>query len=82
MRKKSERRYTPITSMRHLGEKLKEFGDKTLYRYFGANRTLCEMTFSEFSDMIRTVSAGFSALGLQGKRIALIGETSPEWTSS
>lgn len=82
MRKKSERRYTPITSMRHLGEKLKEFGDKTLYRYFGADRTLCEMTFAEFSDMIRTVSAGFSALGLQGKRIAVIGETSPEWTSS
>ncbi len=82
MRKKSERRYTPISTIRELGEKIADNGDKILYRYYDTEGKLSEMSYAQFAQMIRVQAAGFEKMGLAGKRIAIIGETSPEWVST
>lgn len=78
-RKKTARIYTPAESMRHFAEKIAKFGDKTAYRYFDSERNLLSMTYRSLSVRFKRVAAGFSAAGLAGKRIAVIGETSVEW---
>lgn len=55
--------------------------DKTAFKYF-ENGDLEQMTYSEFLNMISCVSAATSSLGLEGKRIALIGDTSVQWLAS
>lgn len=82
MSKKTERQYTPLSSMLEFSQKIEDRGDRLLYRYYDCNKTLCEMTYGEFGKMIRTETAGLAKLGLYGKRIAIIGETSPEWVST
>lgn len=81
MKKKTERVYTPIRSLKHFYEKLTEFGDKTLYRYYLGRNDVAEMTFAEFSALTGSVAAGLIKNDLGGKRIAIVGETCPEWVS-
>lgn len=80
--KKTERRYTPITSIRDLAEKIALFGDKTLFRRFDSRKNLEDISYKDFSLMIRRAAAGLEESGLGGKRIAVVGETSPEWVAS
>ena len=40
------------------------------------------MSYREFSDLITELAAGFDAMGLAGKRIAVCGETSPQWIAT
>ena len=56
-------------------------GDRLAYKYF-ENDKLQEMTYAEFYDMILSVAAGFDKLGLTGKRVAVIGDTSPQWLAT
>ena len=81
-RKKTERIYTPVESMSHLAKKIGSFGDKTALRYFDKERNLHTMTYRSLSARILRVAAGYTAAGLAGKRIAIIGETSPDWIAS
>lgn len=81
-RKKTERIYTPVESMSHLAKKIGSFGDKTALRYFDKERNLHTMTYRSLSARILRVAAGYAAAGLAGKRIAIIGETSPDWIAS
>lgn len=77
MKKKTERVYTPIRSLKHFYEKLTEFGDKTLYRYYLGRNDVAEMTFAEFSALTGSVAAGLIKNDLGGKRIAIVGEDLP-----
>ena len=81
-RKKTERIYTPVESMSHFAKKIGSFGDKTALRYFDKERNLHTMTYRSLSARILRVAAGYTAAGLAGKRIAIIGETSPDWIAS
>lgn len=80
--KKSERRYTPVTSMKHFAVKLRERGDNILYMWHDAEHVLHEMTYHEMSDMIIRQAAAFMSLGWVGRHIAVVGETSPEWVAT
>ncbi len=80
--KKTERIYTPVESFSHFVEKLALFGDRTAYRYFDHKRELHSITYADLSKKIMQQAAGYSAAGLAGKRIAVIGETSVEWVCS
>ena len=40
------------------------------------------MSYSEFSDLIVDLAAGFDAMGLAGKRVAVIGESCPQWIAT
>ena len=81
-RKKTERIYTPVESMSHFANKLSAFGDKTALRYFDKEHNLHTMTYRSLSARFLRQAAGYAAAGLAGKRIAIIGETSPEWIIS
>lgn len=84
-RKKTQRIYTPLRSIRHYVEKLAQHGDKVIYEYTlpeentGAVHTI---SYAAFSVMVQTEAAGLDAAGLSGKRIGIIGPTSPEWVCS
>lgn len=78
-RKKTERIYTPVESMRHFATKIADFGERTAFRYFDKERNLCTLSYRDLSAKMLRQAAGFAAMGLAGKRIAVIGETSVEW---
>ncbi len=53
-------------------------GDRNLFRYF-EGRDLKSMTYIEFHSLIHRAAAAFDAMGLRGERVAVIGDTSPQW---
>ena len=56
-------------------------GDKVVFRYF-VGRDVLSMTYAEFYTMIHETAAAFDAMGLKGQRVAVIGDTSPQWIAS
>lgn len=68
--------------MKHFVQKLGKFGDRTAYRYFDRQHNLLSLTYRNLSAKFLQQAAGYKAVGLAGKRIAIIGETSVEWVSS
>ena len=80
--KKTVRRYTPITSMRHFIEKIRVNGDKKLFMWYDSVRILHSISYNEFADLVKKEAAAFSKLGFTDKRIAIIGETSYEWVAT
>lgn len=78
-RKKTERIYTPVESLSHFAQKIAAFEDKIAFRWLNRQHEIQSMTYRELSERIHRQAAGFSAVGLAGKRIAVIGETSVEW---
>ena len=56
-------------------------GDKIVFRYY-ENAKLKDMNYTQFYDMCYRVAAGFTKLGLSGKKIAVIGDTSPQWLAT
>lgn len=60
---------------------MRAHGDKTALRYI-ENGKVKDMSYKTFCDHILDMAAGLDALGLSGKRIALIGENSPEWLTA
>ena len=81
-RKKTVRNYTPISSMRHFGEKISNFGDRNALMWFDSKRVIHSLSYSDLSAKIKSLAAGFSSLGYKDRRIAVIGETSPEWVAT
>lgn len=83
MGKKTPRNYTPINNFRHLYYKAADnFKDKILFRYFTKDGSIDTLTFSQFKYKTDKIAAGLDSLGLTGKRVALIGETSPDWIAT
>lgn len=79
--KKTERIFTPVTGVKHLISLTEPRGDKTLFRYReGAGYG--SMSYGTFYRRTLAVAAGLTAMGLADKRVAVIGETSPEWVST
>jgi len=81
-KKQTVRDFTPVSSMKHFCEKISDHKDKIALAWYDSSRVLHEMTYAEFSHLIKKEAAGLSALGFKNKRIAIIGETSPEWVAS
>lgn len=81
MGRKTERIFTEVSNIREYLDVLKSHGDKVLYRYPVGNQ-YASMTYSQFHTQVLDTAAGLKSLGLAGKRIAVIGPTSPEWVSS
>ena len=77
---------TPIPTPKHV-ENLRQmvesnaevYGDKVLYNYRKKGE-LTQMTYAEFSERVHAFATGLYEFGLQGKSIAIIGDTHPDWT--
>jgi len=77
-RKRLVRNLPHIWDVNDLLECISSHGDKLCYRYF-VQGALKEMTYAEVYQMINQVSGAFDKMGLVGKRVAVIGDTSPQW---
>ncbi len=76
---KTERIYKYVSSAPELCRAIESYGDKILFSYFTFDHRLTDITYEKFAGMIKNAAAGLTSLGYAGKRIAIIGETSPEW---
>lgn len=76
---KTERIYKELSNVGDLLKVIESHGERTLFSYFTADHRLSDITYSEFSVMVKNAAAGLDALGLSGGKTAVIGETSPEW---
>ena len=80
MSRKTPRLFTPISSLRDLYSKgAKLHGDKVLFRYYAKDGNIDTITYSQFKYRTDRIAAGLDSLGLAGKRIAILSESSPEW---
>lgn len=68
--------------MKNFCEKIRVNGDKIVFMWYDSERVLHEMTYLEFSDTVKREAAAFASLGWKGRRIAVIGETSPQWVAT
>ena len=83
MSKKTPRIFKPIESLKelytHAGE---AFGDKIAYRFYAKEGDIDTLTYRQFAHRVSRLAAGLDTLGLCGKRIAVIGESSPDWVAT
>jgi len=80
MNKIINKNYDPINSILHLNQKISEkYGDKVAYRYFDSKKNVLEMTYAELSANNIALAAALTQMRLKGKRIAIVGESCPEW---
>ncbi len=56
--------------------------EKVYFKYFDKDRQVVTMTYGEFGQKVENMIGSLAKNGFEGKRIALIGETSPEWIIS
>lgn len=79
--KKRARVYTPLRGFAHLISVLEAKGDRVAFKY-PVGRSFETLSYAKLAAMATAVAAGLEAEGLAGKRIAIIGETSPQWVAS
>lgn len=79
--KKNPRIYTPIESFRHLLSICESRVGRPVFKY-PKGKEFITVTYDEFAGMVKSIAAGLKAAGLEGKRVAVIGETSPEWVAT
>ena len=80
-RKKTERVFKPVHNIKEFLDNISAHGDKTLYRWLEGKEYVSN-TYNEFVEKIIGIAKGYQKIGLSGKRIAVIGETSVEWVAS
>lgn len=72
-------RVTPRASdVLDLLEQVRDHGDKIVFRYY-VGKEIKDLTYGQFHTMVYECAAAFDAMGLKGKRVAVIGDTSPQW---
>lgn len=77
-RRRMERVLPHIWDVTDLCDIIERHGNKTLFRYY-EGKDIQSMTYATFGTQVREAAAAFSAMGLCGEKIAVIGETSPQW---
>lgn len=77
-RRRMERVLPHICDVTDLCDIIERHGNKTLFRYY-EGKDIQSMTYATFGTQVREAAAAFTAMGLCGEKIAVIGETSPQW---
>lgn len=77
-RKRQIKTVPHIWDINDLLECIDSHGDKICYKYFEQGK-IKEMTYAQVYQMVHQVAAAFDKLELTGKRVAVIGDTSPQW---
>ena len=81
-KKKEKRLYERVSDVKDFCRVISKHGDRVLFSYFGKGRTLIDMTYGEFHANVLKLAGGLTEAGYAGKKIAIVGETSPEWVAS
>lgn len=77
-RRRMERVLPHIWDVTDLCDIIERHGNKTLFRYY-EGKDIQSMAYATFGTQVREAAAAFTAMGLCGEKIAVIGETSPQW---
>lgn len=77
-RRRMERVLPHIWDVTDLCDIIERHGNKTLFRYY-EGKDIQSMTYATFGTQVREAAAAFTAMGLCGEKIVVIGETSPQW---
>lgn len=77
-RRRMERVLPHIWDVTDLCDIIERHGNKTLFRYY-EGKDIQSMTYVTFGTQVREAAAAFTAMGLCGEKIVVIGETSPQW---
>ena len=80
-RKKNNAEVIKMWDVNDLLERLRFNSDRLAYKYFEQGK-LKEMTYAEFYTIALQFAAAMEAKGFVGKRIAVIGDTSPQWLAT
>ena len=76
---KTARKYERVDHVLDFLRVLDKHGDKIVYSYFDKKRKVKDMSYSRLVRRVRRMAAALTEKGYAGKRVALIGETSPNW---
>ncbi len=76
-----EREPISVSSVNNVLAYIASHDNKVAFKYFESDKLL-QMTYAEFYNLVLNVAAGFEKLGLTGKRVAVIGDTSPQWLAT
>ena len=79
---KTERRYERVNDVVDFCRILNKHGDRVALSYFDKKRKLHDVTYAELENTAKKIAAGITAMGISGKKIAVIGETSVAWITS
>ena len=79
---KTQRNYERVTDVVDFCRILNKHGDRVALSYFDKKRNLYDVTYAELEGTVKKVAAGITAMGISGKKIAIIGETSLPWITS
>ncbi len=80
MTKNRENSFERISSIKDFTEKIKKnYTNDIVFKYFDSSKNIVEMTYGEFVEKAEYIEGAFDSLGLCGKRIAVVGESCPEW---
>ena len=80
MSKKTPRVYTKANTLRQITlANMQKRPEKVAYKYQNREKEIVDVTFADFYYTTEKLIAAFKKSGLAGKRIAIIGETCPEW---
>lgn len=80
-RPKTERLFEQVDSFRQFVDVLGRHGERTAFSYY-VGKEIQTLTYEQFQRQILAQTAGMKQAGLAGKRIAVIGETSPAWLAT
>ena len=78
----SERLFTPAHNAPDFLSVVRSHGDRVAYEYFVSPTETATLSYTAFADKVKAFSSALTQKGLAGKRIALIGETTPEWVAT
>jgi len=80
MSKKTPRVYTKANTLRQITlANMQKRPEKVAYKYQNREKEIVDVTFADFYYTVEKLIAAIKKAGLEGKRIAIIGETCPEW---
>ena len=80
--KQFEHKFTKVTCISEYLDSIDKFGDHIMYVWKEASLQH-EIKYSDFVLLVRQLMHGFAdSFGTSGKRIAVIGETSPYWVAA
>ena len=65
-----------------LREAAEKNGDKIVYKYFTSPNEVSEMSYRQLYAYFKSVGSSICSLGLEKKKIAIIGDNRPEWIIS
>lgn len=80
-RKRMERVAPGAVDMLDLVRQLGNHGDKIAYKYY-VGKEIKSLTYVEVQTMVHECAAAFDSMGLKGQRVAVIGDTSPQWITT